>query len=86
MTYLTVRTRPVTYLTVRPMTYLTVRTIGAILKGLAYLAGGFLFGILPLLVVLLWKILKGGTIATWKVTAWIVGTALAIIVLMLKSA
>ena len=68
------------------MIYLTVRTIGAILKGLAYLLGGFLFGALPLLVVIVWKCLKGGTIATWKVTLWIVGAAAAIIVLMLRSA
>lgn len=68
------------------MTYIAIRTIVAILKGLAYLLGGFLFGLLPLLIVLAWKILKGGTIATWKVTTWMVGTALAVIVLVLRSA
>lgn len=68
------------------MANLIVRTIGAILKGVAYLVGGFLFGALPLLVVILWKCLKGGTVATWKVTAWMVGAAVAIVVFMLRSA
>lgn len=58
------------------MTYLTVRTIGAILKGLAYLLGGLLFGALPLLVVVAFKVAKGGA----KVTMWTFG---AVIVLML---
>ena len=55
------------------MIYLTIRTIGAILKGAAYLIGGLLFGLLPLLLVILWKIVKGGTVATWKVTTWTLG-------------
>lgn len=54
---------------------LTVRTIGAILKGLYYLLGGLLFGALPILAIIAWKCLKGSAIATWKVTAWMVGTA-----------
>lgn len=57
------------------MSRFAVRAIGAILKGLAYLAGGFLFGALPLLVVVLWKVAKSGAKVTWKVTAWMVGTA-----------
>ena len=63
------------------MTYLTVRTIGAILKGLAYLLGGLLFGALPLLVVALWKCIKGGT----KVTLWMVGAVLTGAVLIARS-
>ena len=58
------------------MTRYTIRTIGAILKGLAYLLGGLLFGALPLLAIIAWKCLKGGA----KVTMWTIG---AIIVLML---
>lgn len=60
------------------MTRFAVRTIGAFLKGLAYLAVGFLFGILPLLVVAAFKVAKGGV----KVTMWTIG----VIVLMLRSA
>lgn len=56
------------------MTYLAVRTIGATLKGLAYLLGGLLFGALPLLAIIAYKCLKGGTIAAWKVVAWLLGT------------
>lgn len=68
------------------MSRMIIRTIGAILKGAAYLIGGFLFGVLPLLMILLWRLIKGGTIAAWKITAWIVGAAVAIIVLMLRNA
>ena len=57
------------------MIYLTFRTIGAIIKGLAYLIGGLLFGALPLLVVAVWKILKGGTIAAWRVATWMLRSA-----------
>ena len=51
------------------MIYLTFRTIGAIIKGLACLIGGLLFGALPLLAIVLWKILRGGV----KVTMWTLG-------------
>ncbi len=68
------------------MIRLAVRAIGAILKGLAYLLCGFIFGALPLLSIIAWKCIKGGTIATWKVTTWMIGTALAVVVIMLRSA
>lgn len=68
------------------MIYLTVRTLTAVLKGLAYLMGAILFGVLPLLIAIAWKCLKGGTIATWKVTVWMIGTALAGAVLIAQSA
>lgn len=61
MTRFAVRLRP-RYVWTR----FAVRTIGAILKGLAYLLGGLLFGALPLLGVLAYKCLKGGA----KVTMW----------------
>lgn len=57
------------------MTRFTVRTASAILKGLAYLLGGFLFGVLPLLVVIAYKCLKGGT----KVTMWTFGAVIVLI-------
>ena len=57
------------------MIYLTFRTIGAILKGLAYLLGGLLFGALPLLAIAAYKILKGGTIAAWRVATWMLRSA-----------
>ena len=57
------------------MTRFALRTIAAILKGLAYIAGGLLFGALPLLIAITWKVLKGGTIATWKVVAWMLRSA-----------
>ena len=53
------------------MTRFAFRAIVLAIKGVACLAVGFLFGILPLLVVALWKILKGGV----KVTMWIVRSA-----------
>ena len=59
------------------MSNLIGRTILATLKGSAYLLGGFLFGLLPLLIVLLWKILKGTTIVGWKVTCWTIGAVIA---------
>lgn len=62
------------------MTRYTIHTAAAILKGLAYLLGGLLFGALPLLVVILWKVFKGGTVAAYKVTLWTIG---AVVVLML---
>ncbi len=60
------------YRPARPMAYLTVRTAAAILKGLAYLLGGLLFGVLPLLVVVAYKVLKGGA----KVTMWTFGAVI----------
>ena len=57
------------------MTRFAFRTIGAILKGLAYLLGGLLFGALPLLAIVLWKILRGGTIAAWRVATWMLRSA-----------
>ena len=67
------------------MTHLTVRTILATLKGVAYLMGGFLFGLLPLLIVLLWKVVKGSTIVGWKVTLWTIGAVVAGAVLIARS-
>lgn len=64
------------------MIYLTFRTIGAILKGLAYLLGGLLFGALPLLAIVLWKILRSGI----KVTMWTIGVVIAGAVLIVRSA
>lgn len=68
------------------MTYLAVRTIGAILKGAAYLLSALLFGALPLLVVILWKVLKGGTVAAYKVTLWTIGAIIAGADIVLRSA
>ena len=67
------------------MSNLIGRTILATLKGSAYLLGGFLFGLLPLLIVLLWKILKGSTIVGWKITLWTIGAILAGAILILRS-
>lgn len=67
------------------MTYLIGRTIVATLKGLAYLLGGFLFGLLPLLGVVLWKILKGSTIVGWKITLWTIGAVIAGAIMILRS-
>ena len=51
------------------MTRFAFRAAALILKGLACLIGGLLFGVLPLLAIVLWKILKGGV----KVTMWTLG-------------
>ena len=67
------------------MSNLIGRTILATLKGSAYLLGGLLFGLLPLLIVLLWKILKGSTIVGWKVTVWTIGAIIAGAILILRS-
>ena len=67
------------------MTHLIGRTILATLKGSAYLLGGFLFGLLPLLIVLLWKILKGTTIVGWKVTLWTIGAVIAGAIMVVRS-
>lgn len=67
------------------MTNLIGRTIIATFKGSAYLIGGFLFGLLPLLIVLLWKVLKGSTIVGWKVTLWTIGAIIAGAILIVRS-
>lgn len=74
MTRFAVRLRP-RYVWTR----FAVRTIGAFFKGLAYLLGGLLFGALPLLAIIAWKVLKGGA----KVTLW---TFAAVIVLIGRAA
>lgn len=58
------------------MTRFAFRTILLAIKGVAFLLGGLLFGALPLLVVIAYKVAKGGA----KVTLWTIG---AVIVLML---
>ena len=67
------------------MSNLIGRTIISALKGTTYLVGGFLFGLLPLLIVLLWKILKGSTIVGWKITLWTIGAVIAGAILILRS-
>ena len=67
------------------MSNLIGRTILATLKGSAYLIGGFLFGLLPLLIVLLWKILKGSTIVGWKITLWTIGAVIAGAIMVVRS-
>lgn len=67
------------------MSNLIGRTILATLKGSAYLLGGFLFGLLPLLIVLLWKVTKGATIVGWKVTLWAIGAVIAGAILIVRS-
>ena len=66
------------------MSNLIGRTILATLKGSAYLVGGFLFGLLPLLIVLLWKVLKGSTIVGWKITLWTIGAVIAGAIMILR--
>lgn len=55
------------------MTHFVGRTILLTTKAVLCLAGGLLFGLLPILTVIAWKIVKGGTVATWKVTTWTLG-------------
>lgn len=64
------------------MTRFAFRAIFLAIKGVACLAVGFLFGILPLLAIALWKILKGGV----KVTMWTIGVVIAGAVLIVRSA
>lgn len=64
------------------MTRFAVRAICLALKGTAFLLGGFLFGALPLLIVIAWKCLKGGV----KVTMWTIGVVIAGAVLIVRSA
>ena len=63
------------------MSNLIGRTILATLKGSAYLLGGFLFGVLPLLVVLLVKSARW----SWKATVWLLGAILAAAVLIVRT-
>ena len=67
------------------MSNLIGRTILATLKGSAYLLGGLLFGLLPLLIVLIWKACKGAAIVGWKVTLWTIGAVIAGAVLIVRS-
>ena len=67
------------------MSNLIGRTIVATLKGSAYLLGGFLFGLLPLLIVLLWKVCKGSAIVGWKVTLWTIGAVIAGAIMVVRS-
>ena len=64
------------------MTRFAFRAAALAIKGVACLAVGFLFGILPLLVVALWKILKGGV----KVTMWTLGVVITGALLIVRSA
>jgi len=57
------------------MTRFAFRAAALAIKGVACLIGGFLFGALPLLAIVLWKILKGGTIAAWRVATWMLRSA-----------
>jgi len=57
------------------MTRFAFRATFLALKGTAFLLGGLLFGALPLLAIVLWKILKGGTIAAWRVATWMLRSA-----------
>ena len=57
------------------MTRFAFRAAALAIKGVACLIGGLLFGALPLLVVALWQILKGGTIAAWRVATWMLRSA-----------
>lgn len=57
------------------MTRFAFRAIFLAIKGVAFLLGGLLFGALPLLAIVLWKILKGGTIAAWRVATWMLRSA-----------
>ena len=67
------------------MSNLIGRTILAAFKGSACLVDGFLLGLLPLLIVLLWKILKGSAIVGWKVTLWTIGAVIAGALLIARS-
>ena len=51
------------------MTRFAFRAAALIIKGLGCLIGGLLFGVLPLLVVIAYKVAKGGV----KVTMWTLG-------------
>jgi len=57
------------------MTRFAFRAIFLALKGTAFLLGGLLFGALPLLLVIACKVLKGGTIAAWRVATWMLRSA-----------
>ena len=51
------------------MTRFAFRAAALAIKGVACLIGGLLFGVLPLLVVVAYKVLKGGV----KATLWTLG-------------
>ena len=57
------------------MTRFAFRATFLAIKGVACLIGGLLFGALPLLAIVLWKVLKGGTIAAWRVATWMLRSA-----------
>ena len=57
------------------MTRFAFRAIFLAIKGVACLIGGLLFGALPLLAIVLWKILRSGTIAAWRVATWMLRSA-----------
>lgn len=57
------------------MTRFAFRAIFLAIKGVACLIGGLLFGALPLLAIAACKILKGGTIAAWRVATWMLRSA-----------
>ena len=64
------------------MTRFAFRAIFLVLKGTVFFLGGFLFGALPLLAIVLWKILKGGV----KVTMWTLGVIITGALLIVRSA
>ena len=64
------------------MTRFAFRATFLAIKGVAFLIGGLLFGALPLLVVILWKILRSGI----KVTMWTLGVVITGAVLIVRSA
>lgn len=64
------------------MTRFAFRATFLAIKGVAFLLGGLLFGALPLLAIVLWKILKGGV----KVTMWTLGVVITGALLIVRSA
>lgn len=64
------------------MTRFAFRATFLAIKGVACLIGGLLFGALPLLAIVLWKILRGGV----KVTMWTLGVVITGAVLIVRSA
>ena len=57
------------------MTRFAFRAIFLAIKGVLCLIGGLLAVALPLLAIVLWKVLKGGTIAAWRVATWMLRSA-----------
>ena len=64
------------------MTRFAFRAAALAIKGVACLIGGLLFGALPLLVVIAYKVLKGGV----KVTMWTIGVVITGALLIVRSA